>query len=98
MTNPHDPAHPQHGWSKDPETLQRMANQGGLTKREYFSAMALMGGSTNFYIGGDYKTEAAFLKLPEDCCTTHRPQVLAARCIIIADALIAELNKKEEPK
>lgn len=35
------PAFPQHGWSKDPETLKRMATQGGMTLRDYFAAHAL---------------------------------------------------------
>jgi ABC-type taurine transport system substrate-binding protein len=43
MTNPNDPAHPQHGWSSDPKTVERMSKLAGLTKREYFAAMAMNG-------------------------------------------------------
>lgn len=28
-------AYPQHGWSSNPEVMEQMLNQGGLTKHEY---------------------------------------------------------------
>lgn len=34
-------AFPQHGWTKDPETLERMREHGGMTLRDYFAAGAL---------------------------------------------------------
>ena len=35
-------AFPQHGWSSDPEVLERMKNQGGMTLRDYFAAQTLI--------------------------------------------------------
>jgi hypothetical protein len=37
------PAYPQHGWTKDPEVLERMRNQGGMTLRDWFAGQALAG-------------------------------------------------------
>jgi len=34
-------AFPQHGWTKDHDTLERMANQGGMSLRDWFAGMAL---------------------------------------------------------
>lgn len=36
------PAYPQHGWTKDPEVLERMRNQGGMTLRDWFAGQALI--------------------------------------------------------
>ena len=43
MSNQNDggPAFPQHGWTKDPEVLERMQNQGGMTLRDWFAGKAL---------------------------------------------------------
>ncbi len=35
------PAFPQHGWSKDPQVLERMRNQGGMTLLDWFAGQAL---------------------------------------------------------
>jgi hypothetical protein len=35
------PAFPQHGWSTDPETIQRMQAVQGLTIRDYFAGVSL---------------------------------------------------------
>lgn len=37
------PAFPQHGWTKDPEVLARMQQNGGMTLRDYFAAKAMHG-------------------------------------------------------
>ena len=37
------PAFPQHGWSKDPQVLERMRNQGGMTLLDWFAGQALAG-------------------------------------------------------
>jgi hypothetical protein len=50
--------------------------EGGLTKREYFAAMAFQG----------------------LCVTPGTAKENAAIAVLMADALIEELNKKEEPK
>jgi len=47
------PAFPQHGWTKDTETLKRMQDQGGMSLRDWFAGMALthpyaQGGDTHF--------------------------------------------------
>lgn len=34
-------AFPQHGWSSNPEVLERMKNQGGMSLRDWFAGMAL---------------------------------------------------------
>lgn len=36
-------AFPQHGWSSDPATIERMQACGGMTLRDYFAAAALQG-------------------------------------------------------
>ena len=34
-------AFPQHGWSSNPEVLERMKNQGGMSLRDWFAGQAL---------------------------------------------------------
>jgi hypothetical protein len=55
--NPSEPAFPQHGWTTNPEVLERMKNQGGLTKREYFAGQAL----ANEALGRAYHNQSGFL-------------------------------------
>ena len=73
MTNPYDPAFTDHPISDQVWT--------GLTKREYFAAMAMQG-----LLSSD---------IPESTGNTpaDRRSYLARTSIQIADALIAELNK-----
>ena len=40
-TNTGGPAFPQHGWSKDPEVLRRMKDQGGMTLLDWMAGQAL---------------------------------------------------------
>lgn len=35
------PAFPQHGWSSNPEVIERMKGQGGMTYRQWLAGMAL---------------------------------------------------------
>lgn len=37
------PAFPQHVWTTNPEVLERMKNQGGMTLRDWFAGQALVG-------------------------------------------------------
>lgn len=52
--NGDEPAFPAHGWSSNPEVLERMKTQGGMTKREYFAAMAMQSILRNNPISGDW--------------------------------------------
>ena len=72
--NADQPAYPQHGWTNDPKILDRMRHQSGLTKREYFAAMAMQGILSN--------------NLPWNN--------IVKASIDYADALLAELEKKEK--
>lgn len=62
---------------------------GGLTKREYFAAMAMQGICAN----------ASFLSALNDTANnnnTHTEKLVAFSSVEVADALIAELNKEEK--
>ncbi|MEI8280820.1 MAG: hypothetical protein WCG75_00300 [Armatimonadota bacterium] len=88
--NANQPAFPQHGWAKDPEILARMELQKGLTKREYFSAMAMQGllANPNFCtLTTEWVCEAA---------AQHATKWVCEAAAQHADALLAELEK--EPK
>jgi len=66
-------AFPQHGWTNNPEVLERMKNQGGMTLRDYFAGQALAGilASANFgnvkdwIVGKAYETADAMLAARE---------------------------------
>lgn len=77
MTNPTDPdgkiEQPRNSWME----------RDGLTKREYFAAMAMQG-----FVAGIH----AF---PDPKVLLHwKSEGMAIYCLQIADALIAKLNKK----
>ena len=81
------PAFPQHGWTKDPEVLERMQANAGMTLRDYFAAraMAAMVGNT---VCMDHIHDA----------TEHVdfPQAMAllAKCAYLhADAMLAERER-----
>jgi hypothetical protein len=85
MTNPNDPAFPETEGHPDKENPLYMVYRfrEGLTKREYFAAMALQGlcarsADQNIVING--------ITLPYD-----------RAAITIADSLIAELSKEPAP-
>ena len=72
MSTPNDggPAFPQHGWTSNPEVLERMKNQGGMTLRDWFAGQALNGmlsdakgeGSCDLYAKWSYQYADAMLK------------------------------------
>lgn len=74
MTDPDDPAFP------------FQPGQYGLTKREYFAALAMQGNNANVITSLGTLSESRHKQF----------QVIAQACVEMADALIAELNK--EPK
>ncbi len=81
MTNPNDPAMVTFQECLD-ATYRVHEQKTGLTKREYFAAMAMQGSIAGRYGSGEI--ELFRIELPK----------LANECLAIADALIAELNKK----
>lgn len=85
MTNPNDPAFPE---AKVVETNGTWINSisGGLTKREYFAAMAMQGiiGSSEFM-----RSIAEVAKKDPNSQTI----ILAQNALLYADAIIAELSK-----
>lgn len=91
MTKPNDPAFPGPGemFIKAPDGQMRpqgafgMEGPAGITKREYFSAMAMQG----------------LLAHPLKVDAVPAEPMIAAMARLMADALISELNKPpEEPK
>jgi hypothetical protein len=88
--NGNEPAFPAHGWSSNPEVLERMKTQGGMTKREYFAGCVI----------GPLIASNGFEKqlLDEHIKIEDLPKFAAEVAVECADALIAELNKAEEPK
>ena len=48
------PAFPQHGWTSNPDVLARMADQGGMSLRDWLAGQALAGIYAGF--GGDRVT------------------------------------------
>jgi len=81
MTKGDDSASGFAGWS--PRGI--LTSQAGLTKREYFAAMAASNLDPQSYI--DYFED------PTGGITTSRYQYLAMDAVTIADALIEALNK-----
>ncbi len=53
--------------------------ESGLTKREYFAAMAMQGEIASY----------------SGLSTSAQPEIVASRAVAFADALIVELNKNE---
>ena len=81
MTNPNDPASPQHGWSSDPAVLERMKTQLGLSKREEFAKAAM----------------TTFVTTTNGSWQEADAPMIARVSVAFADALIAELNKPRQP-
>lgn len=79
MTNPYDPAFPVELDQRD------VRNPHGLTKREYFSALAMQGLLSNDGLLMFHAKEFPDKKLKE---------IIAEQSVIAADALITELNKE----
>lgn len=92
MTNPNDPAFPgsspipKREWHPADVKLYEKYVQHGLTKREYFAAMAMQG----FLIAKLHDDKGVLPHLGPD-------QIVAQASLVMADALIAELNRQEKP-
>jgi hypothetical protein len=85
MTQPNDFAYPSN--IIDPDGRFQPEYNTGLTKREYFAALALQG----------LCLEGAFSKRIDDQCEkagTTTSQALAVYAVDLADELIKELNRK----
>ena len=83
MNNADRPTYPlqlQEGESS--ELISKLGNADGLTKREYFAAMAMQGLSSD-------------PKLMFDCCPSGviPSEFIAAQAVSVADALLKELDK-----
>ncbi len=83
MTNPNDPASPVHGSFAGMDITQ---SPPGLTKRELFAAMAMQGMWANAHFA-----EA----LGAAQLASQMGKIFAQDAVAAADALIAELNRKE---
>lgn len=76
------PAFPQHGWSKDPETVERMQKVRGLTLIDYFAGQAMAAYGIDGYI---------------DCGKGGHPHSwdgMAQDCYNIAAAMLAERKRR----
>lgn len=84
MTNPNDPAFVRRQVPKNPPKKDDAVYEHGLTKREYFAAMAMQGMMTHS---------------PEDMLRWADPKDgtvgdwVAINCVQVADAVIRELSK-----
>ena len=85
--NPAFPAFPQHGWTTNPEVLERMKNQGGMSLRAYFAGQVI---GALIASDGFEKWMLQEKNLPIEDLPKFSAQV-AVEC---ADALIAELSKE----
>lgn len=79
------PAYPAHGWSSNPEVLDRMKDQGGMTLRQYYKAAALP-------YGGKLVIEMA----RNGSVTKDTPGQIAFFAAEVADAMLAEDEKHEK--
>jgi len=70
MSAPNDggPAFPQHGWTSNPEVLERMKDQGGMTLRDWFAGHETL--SDWDVTGACMPKEAAELLAGRPCPTT----------------------------
>lgn len=76
--NANDYAFPQHGWTSDPKTLERMATRQGLTIREHMATQAM---------------EGIVACLRDPLIAEPISKLVACASVTYADALILELNK-----
>jgi hypothetical protein len=73
-------AFPQHGWSNDPATIERMKEQGGMSLRDWFAGQALIGLLSNTSLQDSREPDAVALG----------PAWFAEQAGIQADAMIDE--------
>lgn len=92
MTNPQDPVFPGTPWDG---TLQAAVTPRGLTKREYFAAMAMQGLCADLArsVEGYHLIKRLEKKAGEDLGNLSTCQNIARNSLAFADALIAELSK-----
>lgn len=83
------PAFPQHGWSSDPKTIERMADKQGITYRQWLIGKALSGCISML----DSATVADMVKMVGSETIT---KAIATQSINISDAVIQELDRKSE--
>ena len=62
------PAFPQHGWSSNPEVLERMKTQGGMTLRDWFAGQEQLSDCNDIDMG---TFEALAGKRPDGNLTTN---------------------------
>lgn len=89
-TEPNDSAHPTQAPGQDPRNGVHIV--GGLTKREYFAAMAMQGFCQNQSVLS-LANEIATLQTVLDKPVEPARVLIAEKSIEFADALIAALNK-----
>ena len=86
-------AYPQHGWTKDPDILNRMGDKQGMTLRQWYAGQALAGIVSCHkyrYKDGDYDYSR-----PDYGGTETEPTDLAATAFDYADAMIAHEQKEQ---
>lgn len=82
MSTPNNggPAFPQHGWTTNPEVLERMKNQGGMALRDWFAGQALNGLFANLYALTDVQRN--------QCPSKHLEELAAHLSFAAADAML----------
>ena len=94
------PAYPQHGWTKDPEVLERMRNQGGMSLRDWFAGQALAAFVTahskdmHKQAVEDGASQSEETYLPKFFRDSGMWDSVPQAAYALADAMIAERGKK----
>jgi|694.fasta_scaffold11339_16 hypothetical protein len=96
-SNDGGPAFPQHGWTNNPEVLERMKNQGGMTLRDYFAgqAMAQLIKREVREIRKDGRKMDCF-GLDDSPEVPWHTSHIASESYAIADAMLAARERKED--
>lgn len=83
------PAFPQHGWTKDPEVLARMQQNGGMTLRDYFAVHSGIGDEIPVSLAGAlmHREPPAYKDDPE-ANAIYWAEVRARLRYIDADAML----------
>lgn len=79
-------AFPQHGWSKDPEVLRRMKDQGGMTLLDWYAGQAL---------AGLLSSPNLLSALIDESETDETPKPIAIKSYEMAEAMLAEKARRE---
>ncbi len=72
------PAFPQHGWTSNPEVLERMKNQGGMTLRDWFAGQA---------ISSIIRDDETVVKIKNQMGVTFA-EAAALMAFVVADAML----------